>query len=95
MAGEEWSRDDLLALAVSAQSTPTPFMQLPALPPSMVWNDAAPMNEPAQWVAVKAPADFHRITDDICRDDQRLFGYDRETFLRKQYRDIPTEAGTT
>lgn len=65
---------------------PGPFMKLPPLPPGYVWNDAAATGEPALWVMVPAPADWCRTFDEICRDGDRLFGYDRREFIARQYR---------
>lgn len=61
-------------------------MELPPLPKGFIWWNAAPIVEAPDWKQVPQPADWARTTDDILRDGDRLFGYDRQAFLNKQYR---------
>lgn len=53
-----------------------PFMKLPPLKPGYVYENIAPLGEKPDWVAKVAPLP----------DDGKLFGYDPEIFMKKQYR---------
>lgn len=54
--------------------------------PGCIWVNIAAVDEAPDWREHKAPVDWHRTTDQITRDSDKLFGYDREAFMAKQYR---------
>ncbi len=51
--------------------------------PGNAWVDISPMGEPADWREVKSP---HGAHSDPNFGHGKLFGYEQDQFLRRQYR---------
>lgn len=62
-------------------------MRRGVLKPGHIWYDQAPLGESPDWVQVPKPADFDSAGDPNAQCySPKLFGYDVDMFMAKQYR---------
>jgi hypothetical protein len=54
------------------------FMKLPPHKPGYCWSNIAPLGSDPEWVEIVSPLDDTNAG--------KLFGYDTDVFMRKQYK---------